>query len=375
MQIAFIGQRGLPAVGEGVERAVEALAVELAALGHEVSVYARASYTHPKITLYRGVRVVHTGGSRGRFEEATHQLSACLHALFRRYDVIHVQPTVSRFLLLCLRFLKRRTLIVLSLDAIDQPPAEMIPLLLAPHLVIVPRETQADFLKDYYGVPAVAIAAGISAARTQRTDRLAALGLKENNYLVSGGDLTAASGAHWLIKAFIQLEDTSRIPNNFKLVLTGDLNEDREYGAFLSMLSGGRDSIVFAGRAQGETLRQLYSHASLAACPGHHPASLESLRRALGYALPTVAVGHALVREIARDSAVLCDPKSADSLMQELSYLLNNQEERARLSEAASEDAAARLSWQAVARETAEAYETARRHRSAPAISSLHHRV
>ena len=41
MKIAFIGQKGIPAIAGGVEKHVEKLSTRLAAQGHEVTVYVR----------------------------------------------------------------------------------------------------------------------------------------------------------------------------------------------------------------------------------------------------------------------------------------------------------------------------------------------
>ncbi len=375
MRIAFIGQRGLPAVGPGPERHVEALATALAAAGHSVTVYARAAYTHPRIKSYRGVLIRHVPALAGLLADRSQHAFAVLHALFVPYDAVYLQPETGRFLTLCLRLLKRRTVSVLGFPSSEQPPAEAAPLLLSPHLVVVPRESQAEFIRDYYGVEAVAIPEGTPSGRTARADRLQTFNLKEGSYLVAGSAASPASGAHWLIKAFLQLEDTSRVPNNFKLVLLGSSETDPEYARFLRLLAEGRDSVVFAGEVRGETLHQLLSHALLAVVPGRDGQSLETLRLGLGHFLPMLALQHDRTREIARDAAEYVDPKSAESLQQELSYLINNGEERARLSEAARCRVRTSLSWKAVAARLAEACEDVRTRRSNTLPSTLRHGI
>ena len=44
MKIAFIGQKGIPAHSGGVEKHVDRIAVSMAEMGHEVTVYARPHY-------------------------------------------------------------------------------------------------------------------------------------------------------------------------------------------------------------------------------------------------------------------------------------------------------------------------------------------
>ncbi|MEK7494935.1 MAG: glycosyl transferase family 1, partial [Patescibacteria group bacterium] len=60
MKIAFIGQKGIPAISGGVEKHVEKIAVRLAAQGHDVTAYVRSHYTKPTLTHFKGVKLVHT---------------------------------------------------------------------------------------------------------------------------------------------------------------------------------------------------------------------------------------------------------------------------------------------------------------------------
>jgi len=59
MKIAFIGQKGIPAVSGGVETRVEELATRMAKEGHEVFVYVRNNYTDKDLKKYKGVNLIH----------------------------------------------------------------------------------------------------------------------------------------------------------------------------------------------------------------------------------------------------------------------------------------------------------------------------
>jgi hypothetical protein len=90
MQIAFIGQKIIPAPHGGVERHVEALAVRMADQGHQVSVYARKSRAPGRDIHYRGVRLIYIPGIPTKNLDAiTYTLLATCHAIFNSYDVIH----------------------------------------------------------------------------------------------------------------------------------------------------------------------------------------------------------------------------------------------------------------------------------------------
>lgn len=57
MKISFIGQKGIPAAGGGVERYVEDVATRLASLGHDITVYSRPNYTSKSLNSYKGVNI------------------------------------------------------------------------------------------------------------------------------------------------------------------------------------------------------------------------------------------------------------------------------------------------------------------------------
>lgn len=95
LRIAMIGLRGVPATYGGVERAVEELSAHLAARGHRVTVFARRSYSDPRVRWHRGIEVVHHGEIDTKHLEAiSHSALAVLVALrWRRFDVVHFHGT------------------------------------------------------------------------------------------------------------------------------------------------------------------------------------------------------------------------------------------------------------------------------------------
>ena len=90
MKIAFIGQKGIPAHSGGVEKHVERIAVSMAEMGHEVTVYARPHYVKSTEKTFRGVSLVFMPSIRTKHLDAiTHTFVSTLHALFQDYEVIH----------------------------------------------------------------------------------------------------------------------------------------------------------------------------------------------------------------------------------------------------------------------------------------------
>ncbi len=113
MKIAFIGQKGIPAIMGGVEKHVEELAVRLAALGHEVFVYVRHNYTYKNLQEFKGVKLIHLPSiSTKHLDAISHTFLATLHALFCSYDIVHYQAIGPSFLSWIIKLFKRKTLLL-----------------------------------------------------------------------------------------------------------------------------------------------------------------------------------------------------------------------------------------------------------------------
>ena len=105
MKIAFIGQKGIPAISGGIEKHVEEVAVRMAEKGHDVFVYARKHYTDKTIKKYRKVNIIHIPSIPTKHLDAiSHTFFSTLHVLFSRYDIVHYQgigPNLLNWIIGC----------------------------------------------------------------------------------------------------------------------------------------------------------------------------------------------------------------------------------------------------------------------------------
>src|SRR4030067_1663255 len=109
MKIAFIGQKGIPAKIEGVEKHVECLASELAKRNHEIFVYVRNNYTKKHIESHEGAKLIHLPSIPTKNLDAiSHTFLATMHALFQNYDVIHYHSIGPTSLSIIPKILKRK---------------------------------------------------------------------------------------------------------------------------------------------------------------------------------------------------------------------------------------------------------------------------
>lgn len=80
----MIGQKGIPAVGGGVETHVDNLANKLVKLGYEVAAYTRYNYTDKKLKEYKGVKLISLPSLKSKNLDAiSHTFLACLDFIFK----------------------------------------------------------------------------------------------------------------------------------------------------------------------------------------------------------------------------------------------------------------------------------------------------
>ncbi len=369
MKIAFIGQKGIPAIAGGVEKHVEKLSTRLVAEGHEVTVYVRSHYTPVTLETFQGVKLVHVPSIHTKHLDAiSHTLSATLHALFAEYDVIHYQSIGPSILSIIPRLLKPKCRVVATFHSRDYTHkkwgwmartflhmAEYITCTV-PERTIVSSETLIDYAKSTYGRTVTFIPSGAEVAFESDTTVLSELGLRSKRYLLAVHRLVPHKGTHYLIKAFKELEDTNRIPNNFKLVIVGTHADTEEYEKFLKHLAEGRSNIIMAGERTGQAMESLYSHAYLYVQPSEQEGLSLALLEAMGHGLLPLVSDIEPHKEAVANTGAYFPVKDIEGLKKELAYFINKSDEVAVLGRAAQERVREHYSWEAVAKKTIEVY-------------------
>lgn len=372
MKIAFIGQKGIPARSGGVEKHVEKLATRLAATGQEVFVYVRGHYTSPSLTEYEGVKLIHIPSIRTKHLDAlSHTLFATVHALFQRYDVVHyhsIGPSVFAFLPRILRPDMRVVTTFHSRDYFHQKwnvvarfclrLAEKITCTI-PEKTIVISETLRDYAEAKYKKKFAFVPNGAEVAFEADTEPLNQWGIRPKRYILCVSRLVAHKGIHYLIKAFNELEDTNKLPNNFKLVIVGAAANSEEYAEFLELLARHRQNILLVGEQTGKVLETLFSHAYLFVQPSEDEGLSLALLEAMGHSLMPIVSDIPANREAVANTGAFFPSKDVDGLKQQLAYFLNRSDEVLALGKSAEERIRAHYSWDAIARRTLEVYEDA----------------
>lgn len=370
MRIAFIGQKGIPSLSGGVEKHVEKLAVHLVRMGHDVTVYTRTSYTSETLKEFEGVKLISLPSIHTKHLDAiTHTLFATVHALFQKYDVIHyhsIGPSIFSFIPRILRPDIRVIATFHSRDYLHQKWnlfariflhfAERITCTI-PEKTIVISETLKKYAETKYARTFLLVPNGADVSYESDAKLLSQWNLRPNRYILSVSRLVAHKGIHYLIKAFNELEDTNKLPNNFKLVIVGAPAHTKEYETFLKVLAENRQNIIFTGEQTGEMLEELFSHAYLFVQPSEDEGLSLALLEAMGHSLmPIVSDIPANCEAIANTGAIFQN-KNVESLKKELAYFINRPDEVLALGKLAEARIQEQYSWDAIAKKTLEVYE------------------
>jgi glycosyltransferase involved in cell wall biosynthesis len=370
MKIAFIGQKGIPSLSGGVEKHVEKLAMHLAAMGHDVTVYTRPSYTNKNLKEFQGVRLISLPSIKTKHLDAiSHTFVATLHALFQNYDVVHyhsIGPSILSVLPRIFRPSMRVIGTFHSRDYLHQKWNVLARLFLhfaekiictVPERTIVISETLKQYAEEKYARHFSYVPNGAEVAHEADNELLNIWGLRPKRYILSVSRLVAHKGIHYLIKAFNELEDTNRLPNNFKLVIVGAAAHTEEYVTFLKLLARDRHNIIFTGEQTGKALEELFSHAYLFVQPSEDEGLSLALLEAMGHGLMPLVSDIPANHEAIANTGVLFPNKDIESLKKELAYFINRPDEVAAFGTMAEERVQDHYSWGAIARKTLEVYE------------------
>lgn len=349
LRIAILGTRGIPGRYSGFETFAEELSARLVKRGHEVTVYCRTHNGSARPQSHHGARLVHLPAIRNKYTETfSHTLLSALHALFRGYDIVYVCNSANAPI--CLLPWLRRQRTVLNVDGLDWRRGKWGPLATryyrwaAALAARMPIEvvTDADVIQEYYRnelhreTRCFPYGTEIY-PRGQRADRVRALDLEPDRYILYVSRLEPENNALLVVRAYRQVE------TDVPLVVVGDAPYARDYIA--SVRTAADDRVRFLGFRFGEDYHALQANAlcyvQATEVGGTHPALVE----ALGHQNAVVAHDLPEHREVVGDAGCYFAFRDTMDLARRFRELLGAPEEIARLRRLAGRRAAERYSW------------------------------
>jgi glycosyltransferase involved in cell wall biosynthesis len=177
----------------------------------------------------------------------------------------------------------------------------------------------------------------------------------DGDFLLYVGTIEPRKNLATLVRAFEKI--TTR-RGSLRLVIAGKRGWLFEDLMNQVRRSGVADRIVFTGYVSDEDLRALYSSCRVFVYPSIYEGFGLPPLEAMACGAPVVASRIPSIVEVCRDSAILVEPRSVDALATALEKLLDDDDERARLSLAGARRAT-EFSWEQTAQLTRAAYNEA----------------
>ena len=349
MNIALVGTRGIPAGYSGFETAVENLAREFSALGHEVVVYCRPHMVERK-THHAGARLVHLPTVANKY------LDTIVHtALSTAHLAVRERPDVAIYFISgnapMVPFARLAGIpSILQIDGLDSERAKWpgpaktyirFAERISPHaatVCITDSESVADHYAARFGRRIGVVAYGASLPDPGTRDTVTQLGLEEGRFVLFVGRLVPENNAHLLVEAHGHLD------TDWPLVVVGDAPYSESY--ITSLKAGAGPNVHFPGYVFGAGYAELVNACGVMAIPtevgGTHPVIIEGM--AAGACL--LVADHQPNLECVGDTAVsfpLAD--GASGMLGPLRELLADPERRADLGKRAAGRAEERYSW------------------------------
>ena len=367
LKIAMFGHKRIPSREGGVEIVVEELAVRMARMGHEVTVYNRKGhhiggreYDTEQKERYKGVRIVSvpTVDKKG-LAAVTGSLSAACRVILHRADVVHIHAEGPA--LMCGLLKAFGCHVVVTVHGLDWArekwkgfaklyikAGEKAAVRRADQIIVL-SEPAAAYFKETYGRETVLIPNGVTRPEIREADEIRRRwGLEKDSYVLFLGRIVPEKGLRYLLEAW------KGIRTDKKLVIAGGGSDTDSFVAELKQMAG--DGVIFTGFLQGRALEELYSSCYLYVLPSDLEGMPLSLLEALSYGNGAVISDIEECRAVAGKHGAVFRRGDAAGLRSVLQSLLDDPGRVAALRDGAAEDICRQYDWDDVVRRTLEVY-------------------
>ncbi|MFH1413164.1 MAG: glycosyltransferase family 4 protein [bacterium] len=331
MKIAFIGQKGIPSTGGGVERYAQDLSTRIAGLGHEVLAYTRPHYTPKQLKEFMNVRLISLPSIKTKHLDAiTHTILASIDVLFRKVDVIHYQSIGPALICWLPKLLNPRLKIVSTLQSRDYEHqkwsrfakfmlkiGERIMCVISDEVLVVTRPMK-DYVKDKYGIDSYFIPNGANLYEAEGSKLIKKWGLERNSYIVAVSRIVKHKGLGYLIDAYNQIQTDK------KLVIVGEGSFTDSYVRYLKAKAMINPNIIFTNNQTGEVLAQLYDNAYLFIQPSESEGLSLALLEAMARSKCVLVSDISENREAIGEAGFCFESKNIYDLSNKMHCLLEN---------------------------------------------------
>lgn len=373
VKIAVIGSKGLPPKQGGIEHHCAELYPRIADQGHEIVLFARSSYTQhlsqQRQYLYNGVQIRNLPSVPLRgFDALFSSGLAAVLASKDDFDVIHFHALGPSLFIWIPRLFTRNTQCVVTCHGLDWQRAkwgqlsrrlirlgETMAVRFAHKIAVVSEELETYFLKTYGKTTHYISNAPAPYGKSDPKYTFSqSLGLVRGRYILFLGRLVPEKCPDLLIRAFQRL-----CPAGWKLVLTGSSSDTSDYTIKLKKLIDQDSNILMTGSLYGEHLAEIVRGAGLFVLPSELEGLPLALLEAMSEGVPTIASDIPVHRHLLGSGRGLTfKVGNVDNCTAALSWALQNPTSMGEMAEKASRYIQANHSWDRIARDWLELYES-----------------
>jgi len=357
MKIAFIGQKGIPAVYGGVEKHVEELGARLAERGYKISAYTGINYNGFN-GYYRGMRIIPVPSIPHKHTEMISRTFFSLLYLFgNEVDIVHIHSVDPAILSFVPRS-KSKVVVTSHGQAYRRekwgPIFGKISKLAERGYAVFPnkRISVSKTLKKYYqkkyNCDVTYIPNGVNVKVINSTSAIEKLSLIRNEYILFVGRILPTKGCHFLIEAY------KKIKTGKKLVIVGGSSYTDNYVEKIKK-SANKNTVLLEYR-YGKELEELYANAYCCVVPSEIEGLAITLLEAMSYGKCVIYSDIPENEEAVEGVGISFRNRDIDDLASKLRFALRERNLCTELGEKARERVKKQYNWDKVVDQTEEVY-------------------
>lgn len=369
VKIAMLGHKSIPSRQGGIEIVVEELAVRMAALGHQVTIYNRSGhhvsgkeFDQKKLREYKGIRMkyVPTIDKKG-LAAMSASFFAAVAAAFGKYDVVHFHAEGPCAMLWLPKLFGKRC--IATVHGLDHQRAkwgkfasayimlgEKCAVRFADEIIVLSEGVQKYFL-DTYGRKTRFIPNGVNRPVIHEAEIIKnKFGLEKDTYILFLGRLVPEKGLRYLIQAFKQVKTDK------KLVIAGGSSDTDEFASELWEMAKDDDRIIFTGFVQGQELDELYSNAYVYTLPSDLEGMPLSLLEAMSYGNCCLVSDIDECASVVEDKALIFKKSDVNGLKEKLQLACDQPKIVEQMKAEAADFICGKYNWDDVVKETLSLY-------------------
>lgn len=336
LNIAYIGQKGIPAKWGGVERATEELAVRMVRAGYNVTAYCRAWYTGDRSKNHKGVALAYTPSINTKhLDTVSHTLFSTIHAVRQGFDIIHFQGIGPALFAWIPRIFSPRTRVMVTFHCLDRRLQKWnavarfifwlgeLVAMKCTHDVFVTSRFLQDYCYEVWGRTTVYLPNGVfNDVEDLDAIYLEQFDVRAFDYAVIVGRLMKDKAQHEAVEAFLQAKKNNPALADMKLVVIGDAAATDSYRASLREQASGRADIIFVGTQVGAPLKALMRFARAGISPSYSEGMPLAVLELAAFGVPLVVSDIPAHREIFGDGYPLVPVGDIDRLAYQIETIL-----------------------------------------------------